>query len=212
MDTLESMLASRGMRVTREHAPGEPLNLSRPAIRGEVLPSPPAHSSANAHIDREPPGSVTVVFVTTEENLCVASLRELVRVARGMRAISRLILVTPSRLTSVARTEFGKSFSVSTEHFLFDQLMFNVTRHVLVPKHAFVPLHDRKCEITKIFLSICETLKITSKDGEVDFDRLPHQSMSDPITRFHGGWPGDVIMYERQAAGQTGSVYFRVVR
>jgi DNA-directed RNA polymerase I, II, and III subunit RPABC1 len=75
--------------------------------------------------------------------------------------------------------------SLSIECFKFEELMFNITKHQLVPQHIKVNLDDHPQK-----------------------NMYPIMKKSDPISKFYGYSSGDVIKIIRK----NGTISFRIVK
>ncbi|KAJ9473440.1 DNA-directed RNA polymerases I [Diplonema papillatum] len=115
------------------------------------------------------------------------------------RGCSRAVIVTPTVPTAHCKTSMaaceasGKYF----EYFLESELLVNVSKHELVPKHE--PLVDKQKR------ALLADLKI--KEGQ-----LPRMLMADPIARHFGLRKGNVVKITRpsETAGQY--VTYRLVQ
>lgn len=87
------------------------------------------------------------------------------------------IFITNTAMTSQAREAFRSLGFRQHQHFTFEQLLINVTKHVLVPKYE----HIRDPEKIKAI-------------AHGDKSRLPGMSVDDPIARFYGAKVGELFV------------------
>lgn len=135
------------------------------------------------------------VHFTTDEKLSKAALEKLVNEYIS-QAISTVILVTPSKLNPSCKA-FLKATAISVEHFLMDELQLNVTKHVLVPRHRIISQIEKE--------ELLKRLRTVS-------DNLPVILTADPVCRYVGGQPGDVIEIERKSLTAGTALYYRIVK
>jgi DNA-directed RNA polymerase I, II, and III subunit RPABC1 len=84
--------------------------------------------------------------------------------------VTHLLLITKDQLTSYATKEMkilGKN--METEIFYFKQLIFNITKHHIVPKHELLNEHELKLFYKNI--------------GK----KIPHIRVTDPVCRYFNG-------------------------
>lgn len=93
-----------------------------------------------------------------------------------------IIIVTETPLTHNAKTDIKKLISYNIEHFVYRHLVFNITKHFLVPKHRLM-----KSDEARTFL----------KENNINIDKLPIMSIEDPIARYYGASPGQIFEIER---------------
>ena len=103
--------------------------------------------------------------------------------------VTHLILITKHKLTSYAKKELkllGKN--MEKEIFYFDELVFNITQHVLVPKHELLTVEE-----TKLFLE---------KFGK----KVPFIKTTDKVCRYYNGKIDQVFRIFRKS-----ELYYRIV-
>lgn len=175
-----------------------------PVMRARFSAEAPPHegTSGCTHALRAlaGPGVEVWVFTLQQAKIRIKALRA-VRVATDARlsampAAARpprvgIIILSRDKIRTVAAVEFATS-DYRLERFLFSELTYNVTRHFLVPPHR-----------------LCTPDEVASLKRR--FPKLALQSRDDPISRFHGLLPGDVLLYQRTRAGVLGGPYWREV-
>eukprot|EP01063_Lacrimia_lanifica_P032446 TRINITY_DN554_c0_g1_i1.p2 TRINITY_DN554_c0_g1~~TRINITY_DN554_c0_g1_i1.p2 ORF type:complete len:229 (+),score=110.40 TRINITY_DN554_c0_g1_i1:80-766(+) len=110
---------------------------------------------------------------------------------------NRAIIVSPTLPTSQAKDsirmcERGRKIF---EHFLESELLINVSKHELVPKHEPMTAKDKQ--------TLLDNLKI--KEGQ-----LPRIQLADPIARHYGLRKGNVVKITRQSQTAGHYVTFRL--
>ncbi len=111
------------------------------------------------------------------------------------------LVVLNDKLTAPnARTiaEYSKKNACTIQTFILNDLQYNITRHVLVPKHEVI---SDETEVE----SLLKQLQVKSRH------QLPSILRSDPIARYFGVKPGNIMKITRvsPSAGQT--VFYRCV-
>jgi DNA-directed RNA polymerase I, II, and III subunit RPABC1 len=110
------------------------------------------------------------------------------------------ILIIPTRLSPPARKWLKTLVSYNIQVFKEDEMTYNPTEHVLVPKHTVLSLE----EATR-FLS----------ENKLDFDKLPVMRSNDIIARYYGMRSGDIVKIERYNLYETlvdNSLTYRAVK
>ena len=107
----------------------------------------------------------------------------------------RIILVHKSKISSVA-AKTATMFEGVFEDFLFEDLIVNVTRHILVPQHIKL-LEDEKKALLERY--------------NVKLSQLPRLLRSDPICKYYGFEKGDVIKIIRKSETAGRYVTYRAV-
>ena len=108
--------------------------------------------------------------------------------------ISSTIIISDVPLSSNAQQIFNTLPSFNMEHFLYRELMNNVTKYYLSPKHTLLTPND-----------IQLLLKI-SKDHNINIEQFPKLSIHDPIVRYYGAQPGDIFKVHRFVIGYDAMV------
>lgn len=88
--------------------------------------------------------------------------------------IKHCIIVYHDSITFTVRTTLSSLYGVQVELFMLRELQFNITKHVLVPKHT----------------------KIQKTSGE-DYTKYPVIKPTDAVARFMGFRAGDLIQVDR---------------
>ena len=112
--------------------------------------------------------------------------------------LGHVILIYKDNITSFAKTgldELQKQ-NINIECFQINELAFNVTKHVLVPKHE---------KMTREYLkTLLKELKTTEK-------HLPKIKTTDPVSRYYGGKIGDLFKITRKSENSYETTYYRLV-
>lgn len=94
--------------------------------------------------------------------------------------IFHAILVRTDVITPSAKDAFATTLSMEFEFFHFDELQYNITKHV------YVPLHEK--------LSIQEKEEYKERFGL----KIPVLKTTDPVSRFYNFKKGDVVRVYRR--------------
>jgi len=132
------------------------------------------------------------VFITNTSKFNVESIQEYISMMKKMD-VWNCIIVYRDSATPVAKKIIEETKDMNIELFTEDELQYNITKHVLVPKH-----------------------EIAFKKGTVGCvnfkkkytDNIPIILKSDPVSRYYGYEKGDIIKITRR----NGFVVFRVVK
>ncbi len=105
------------------------------------------------------------------------------------------IVIYSGTVTSFAKSQL-ESFDFFVELFSILELSYNVTKHVLVPKHILLTA-EQKNEVIKTF----KTLE----------NHFPLINVLDPISRYFGAKIGDMFYIERNGKNTFSVPYYRIV-
>lgn len=128
------------------------------------------------------------VFYNTASKFNIDKTEEYMKILADLE-IGHAIVVYKNAITPMAKRVLETCTEFEFEIFLEEELMYNITKHRLVPKHTLLTIkqaHDFKA---KFGTSIPTLLK------------------SDPVARFYGYKRGDVVKVERGEG-----VCFRIVK
>ena len=129
---------------------------------------------------------VSVFGVFNEQKLNVHAVKECLLIAEELESV-HCIIVYMDIVTPVVKKLVVNS-AVRIELFRKKELGYNITKHVLVPKHRLVTSEERKA-LAKYVLNIA------------------HIRTTDAVVRFMGFRSGDIVRIDRH----DGSVAYRVV-
>jgi DNA-directed RNA polymerase I, II, and III subunit RPABC1 len=133
----------------------------------------------------DPNVQIFVFFVDCEDGKDKISRKTISTYYQRMKreGVSRSILVIPEKLSPQAVKSLdliakGTSGTVIIETFQESELLVNITEHVLVPKHQVLTTGER--------IQLLERYNVTTK-------QLPRILRSDPVARYLGLEPGDIV-------------------
>ena len=144
-------------------------------------------------VGERPTGQLAAVCYCTEHKMSVKFLRKLVAITEACPRLERVVVVVHDCVTHFAAREQTRQPRIQI--FKYAELMYNVTRHVSVPRHTRVDPAD--------VAQLLRDLKVRRRE-------LPTMSASDVQVRYHG-WPtGTLVRIERMLFGTT-QIYYRLV-
>jgi len=132
----------------------------------------------------------TLCVLFYEEKIGIEMMKEIINNVMKEQKISHLILVIREKLTSFAKKELNNippNFQI--EVFLQQNVLFNVTHHIKVPKHQLIQDNEQ----------IKNILEIYGKG-------LPKITKSDPLSRYYNGKIGQIFKIYRQS-----TIYYRQI-
>lgn len=112
------------------------------------------------------------------------------------QGINDVILITSSKLNPACKVLL-KSIKLNLEHFLIEELQFNITRHHLVPRHRMMGTEEQKELLKKL---------------KCEVTNLPTILTTDPVCRFFGAKAGDIFEITRNSQTAGTALYYRAVR
>ena len=110
-------------------------------------------------------------------------------------AIRNVIIITQVIPSSSAIPTVDEYPGIDIQHFTYDELSYNLTKHFLVPRHHL--------------LSEEEIRKLSEVD-EVPLSKLPIISTLDPVSKYYGAQQGDVFRIERSSVLETTMIGYTV--
>tara|TARA_B110000977_G_scaffold193152_1_gene267717 strand:+ start:3880 stop:4374 length:495 start_codon:yes stop_codon:yes gene_type:complete len=112
--------------------------------------------------------------------------------------VKHCIVLYTSSVTVFAKIEIAKleEEGKRIELFQYTELMYNITKHMLVPKHIVMTNSEKK--------ELLKTYNITDK-------QIPKILVSDPVSRYFNTKPGDLFKIVRNSNVTHKSVGFRIV-
>ncbi len=132
-------------------------------------------------------------FLSETSKLNVDMIQEIMGMLNEMK-VKHGILIFNDNPTPVARKIIEENKDMEIEVFHMDELQYNITKHVLVPRHE-IAFENNTPD--------CKEFKL--KYGA---DKYPIISKSDPVTRFYNFHRGDIIRVYRK----NGFITYRIVK
>ena len=141
---------------------------------------------------------ILVYFVNTPVQISVNDITTFARIIRDKEVGNGIIISFKALQTSAEKIirEINIDDNYNIEYFNIDELIVNISKHVLVPKHANVTEDEKKKVLAQY----------RAKESQ-----LPKILMSDPMARYLGARKGHLVRIERksQTAGQY--IMYRLV-
>lgn len=136
------------------------------------------------------PQNQILVFFPDEEKLGVDRIMQYMERMKE-EAIHRAVLVLQRKLSAKAKTHIALSaHKFHIQDFLEEELLVNITRHVMVPKHQVLGPEDKATLLRRY--KVRET-------------QLPRIQLSDPVAKYLGMERGEVVRIVR--ASETAGRY-----
>eukprot|EP00965_Chrysotila_dentata_P234003 6199929-Pleurochrysis_carterae.AAC.1 len=148
-------------------------------------------------MDKEDDGkrSITVLWCLVDR-IGVKYVREMLTRYSHDNVMCTIIFVSLEGVTSYARKECEHNLYI--EFFTYKELVFNVTKHCLVPRHRQLSEEEKERLVQKYSLSDYRA-------------QLPRLYTSDAICRYFAFMVGSVIEIERPSGRRHATHYYRVV-
>ncbi|KHN15236.1 DNA-directed RNA polymerases I, II, and III subunit RPABC1 [Glycine soja] len=164
------MLQDRGYDVI-QHANLSP-SLTEFCSRFDQNPNPQTLGFCVPHLSN----TVQVVFVGPKE-IRKGTVNEICSQIVDKGSLKWLILVVQSKMTSFAKKDL-ENFPFKVETIKIDDLLVNITKHVLQPKYEILTDEEKQALLTK---------------HNLDEKQLPHMLKTDTIARYYGLEKGQVV-------------------
>ncbi|VWU49351.1 DNA-directed RNA polymerases I, II, and III subunit RPABC1, putative [Hepatocystis sp. ex Piliocolobus tephrosceles] len=147
-------------------------------------------------LKNDPNKKIIVYFVDDVKKTGVKPLRDLTE-TMDEKKIQRAIIVTQNSLTPFAQNAIKEAAPKHIiENFLDTELLVNITKHELVPKH--IPLS-------------CEEKKNLLQRYKIKENKLPRIQDVDPVCRYFGLSKGQVVKIIRPSETAGRYVTYRLV-
>lgn len=146
-----------------------------------------------------PKSPTILIFFPDEEKLKINMLREMITYTERVKCV-HIIIVYIQSITSFAKNQLGTIVSeknIRIEQFSIEELQFNPTKHDLVPKH--------------IILSKQEKDEVMRRERCIP-DDFPIIKTCDPIARYIGAKPNQLIAIEKIIPGGKRSTHYRICK
>lgn len=110
--------------------------------------------------------------------------------------IKKIVMISPKLTSPSVKTSIGKNLTFDWQLFYDRDLMFNLTKHIWVPKHTALTKEE-----TKLFLSSNKILKGQLPKIKylslVNILENKNNSVIDPVVRYYDFEPGQIIKIQR---------------
>jgi DNA-directed RNA polymerases I, II, and III subunit RPABC1 len=141
-----------------------------------------------------------VYFYPLDSKLCQNDMNYIHNMM-GEKNATHLIIVANNKATPKVEGILG-ILGHNAQLFNEEELVFNITKHQLVPTHSLTSSEERD-KIIKAFA--------TSSDGKVHLDILPAIFTSDPVCKYYNFKLDDIIKIERSRKDGFTDISYRVV-
>mmetsp|Transcript_6207 Transcript_6207/g.16442 ORF Transcript_6207/g.16442 Transcript_6207/m.16442 type:complete len:203 (-) Transcript_6207:551-1159(-) len=175
--TCLQMLKDRGYLVSMEE-----LNLTKDMFRERYGENPRKDDLTILVPRQDDPTEQMFVFFPEEQKVGVKTIKV---VAERMKAesVSRAIMVISSNLTPFAKQCLADLMpKLHIEQFTENELLVNITEHVLVPEHRILAKEEKQVLLDRY---------------KVKDTQLPRIQHSDPVARYFGLQRGQVVRIVR---------------
>ncbi|KAL9232662.1 hypothetical protein vseg_007744 [Gypsophila vaccaria] len=170
--TVLEMLKDRGYAV-----PSSELHLSLPQFRDLYGPKPDVDRlRISTALLSDPTNKILVIFCGPQL-VKVSTIRMIGSQIANKESLSGIILIVENRLTSPALKALDM-FHSKVETFQITDLLVNITKHVLKPRHRVLTPKEKEKLLKKYNL---------------EEKQLPRMSVKDAISRYYGLEKGQVV-------------------
>ena len=136
------------------------------------------------------------IFFCKNKKLCVKSIKEFCDITENEEHIDYIIIIYSNNITSFAKQSLINDIKCPFQLFNETELSFNITKHILVPKHEIMDINEKNNFLKK---------------NNFKLKNLPRIFESDPVIKFIYGKKGDIIKITRQSESSDSAFYYRVV-
>lgn len=138
---------------------------------------------------------IAIWFCDDVKKTGIKSIKDLLLIME-QREVTQAIMIARLDLTPPARTFLQKVTNVHIEYFMDSEVIFNITKHKLVPLHIKLSNEDKQ-EILQRY--------------NATLNHLPRILSSDPVARFYGAKTGDIFKIIRTSPTAGRSISYRAL-
>lgn len=136
---------------------------------------------------RNPDGTHVYVYypdtVQGAKFLGLDQITELTKTLEEYKGITNVIIISELPMSSHVRDKIAGLPMYHIQFFVYEDMTYNPTKHYLVPRHTL--------------LSEVEARDFLRRN-KLKFSQLPWLSIEDPITRYYGWRPGQIVKIDRE--------------
>lgn len=187
--TVHELVHDRGYQVSEDEVNMDLPNFREQYAPNDALPRITLNFFTNYRLD---PQNQIFVFWSEEKNVGIKTMRKFLGIL-DEKNISKGIIIYSEKMTPAARKVISAmSNQYDLEEFAESDLLVNITRHKLVPKHEVLTTEEKKALLERYRLK--ET-------------QLPRIQLIDPVARYYGLKRGQVVKITRpsETAGRYAS-------
>ncbi|KAH8090947.1 DNA-directed RNA polymerase I [Filobasidium floriforme] len=190
--TVHEMLEDRGYNVGEESK-----TISYPDFRETYAASgmPDRNAMSNWYTTKLTPTQTIYVNFTDVENVAKKDIRSFVNVMEEKQCERGIMLYRKKLTPSAKKTIQELQGDYKIEEYAEADLVVNITKHFLVPKHTIMSDKDKKDLLNRYRL----------KDTQ-----LPRIQLSDPVARYYGLLRGQVMKIDRESETAGRYITYRV--
>jgi len=188
--TCLQMLRDRGFLVAENE-----LNMSKDEFHDKFGDDPNRDMLTILVCKQDDPTDQIFVFFPEEQKIGVTTIKTYFNRMKD-HGVNRAVMVMPGVLTSFAKTSLQDiSSKYFIEQFKEDELLVNITQHVLVPEHRLLSPEEKRALLTRY---------------KVSDTQLPRIQMADPVSRYYGLQRGQVVRIVRPSETAGRYVTYRL--
>ena len=105
-----------------------------------------------------------------------------VKTTKDQFSLTELVVIVDAKISNIGRTELANIGTASLQIFRENELTYNPTKHVTVPVHRLLTAEEAAAVLKQL---------------KVDSNRLLVISDKDPIVKYYGWNPGNIVKIER---------------
>jgi DNA-directed RNA polymerase I, II, and III subunit RPABC1 len=124
----------------------------------------------------------------------VKSIKEIITASENVYTC--LIIIYKHVITSFAKQFILTDMDMTVQTFSENEMSFNITKHMLVPKHELL------CD---------EEKRMVLSQYKTKLKHFPILPMYDPVSRYYGYLPGNIVKITRPSINTGYDILYRVV-
>mmetsp|Transcript_40903 Transcript_40903/g.36095 ORF Transcript_40903/g.36095 Transcript_40903/m.36095 type:complete len:212 (+) Transcript_40903:41-676(+) len=191
--TCQQMLSDRGYNVTEED-----LMSSFDSFKEDYKHNPNRRNFKIYATKRDDDSNAIIVFFPDDDKLGVPTIKEVCNTMKD-NDVTKGIIVCKNDITAFARRALEKvRGSCHIETFKQSELMINITKHKLVPRHEILTMFEKN--------KLMARYKLNAES------QLPRIQKLDPVARYFGAEKGQIFKITRQSETAGRYVTYRIVK
>ncbi|OAV97802.1 hypothetical protein PTTG_01056 [Puccinia triticina 1-1 BBBD Race 1] len=185
--TIKELVRDRGYEVSDAE-----INVSLDVFKADL-----ASDKKNIHFAAVNPETTQGIYVyySDEKSVGIKTMRKFIGILDEKKIESGILIYSQAMTPSANKVIASMAQQFTLEAFQESELLVNITRHIMVPRHEVMKPEEKKALLTRYRL----------KDTQ-----LPRIQLTDPVARYYGLKRGQVVRITRPSETAGRYVSYRL--